>query len=222
MLDLTIIADTHGLHDEIKLQKGTLLIHAGDITKYGTEEEVIDFLQWFTKQPFKYKIFIAGNHDLFLEECSAAKRKKLIPEGIIYLQNSGVEIEGLKIWGSPVTPYFLGMAFNARPGKDIKKIWNKIPLDTDILITHGPPKGILDDGFGCAELLNTVIAVQPKIHCFGHVHGRNGMVTINQTLFINAAIVNRLKLMEQDYVIVGKPICIALKETLNKGDKMLK
>ena len=210
MLDLTIIADTHGLQEEIKLQKGTILIHTGDITEYGTEEEVIDFLQWFARQPFKYKIFIAGNHDLFFEECTAVKRKKIIPKGIIYLQNSGVEIEGLKIWGSPVTPYFLGMAFNARSGKDIKKIWNKVPLDTDILITHGPPKGILDNDFGCEELLNTVVAVQPKIQCFGHVHGRNGMVNFNQTMFINGAVVNRLEPMDTAFYIVGKPVCVEL------------
>lgn len=221
MLDLTIIADTHGLHDEIKLQKGTILIHAGDITEYGTEEEVIDFLQWFTKQPFKYKIFIAGNHDLFLEECSAAKRKKLIPERIIYLQNSGVEIEGLKIWGSPVTHYFLGMAFNARSGKDIKKIWNKIPHDTDILITHGPPKGILDDDFGCEELFQRVQVVQPKIHCFGHVHGKNGMVHYNKTTFINAGVVNRLELLEEEYDVVAEAVCVIVEEGLQGKENVL-
>ena len=203
-MDVTIIADTHGLQDEIKLKTGTMLIHAGDVTEYGSEEEVIDFLEWFAKQPFKYKIFIAGNHDVFFEECTAAKRKKIIPKDIIYLQNSGVEIEGLKIWGSPVTPYFLGMAFNARNGKDIKKIWNKVPIDTDILITHGPPKGMLDNDFGCEELLNRVNIVRPKIHCFGHVHGRNGMANLNQTRFINATLVNSSDPMDIAFIIIDR------------------
>ena len=214
-MDLTIIADTHGLQDEIKLKPGTMLIHAGDVTEYGSEEEVIDFLEWFAKQPFKYKIFIAGNHDVFFEECTAAKRKKIIPKDIIYLQNSGVEIEGLKIWGSPVTPYFLGMAFNARNGKDIKKIWNKVPLDTDILITHGPPKGMLDNDFGCEELLNRVNIVRPKIHCFGHVHGWNDVQQLNQTTFINASMVNNFATPEEMmYKIFANPIFIKISNSV--------
>ena len=212
-MNVTIIADTHGLHDEIKLKPGTMLIHAGDITEYGTEEEVISFLQWFSQQPFKYKIFIAGNHDFFLEESTAAKRKKFISKDIIYLQNSGVEIEGLKIWGSPVTPYFLGMAFNVRPGKDIKKIWEKVPQDTAILITHGPPKGMLDDNFGCEELLNALPIINPKIHCFGHVHGCNGRKNFNKTMFVNAALVNRLEPLEHEYFISCKPAIINLVES---------
>jgi predicted phosphodiesterase len=83
-MDITFISDTHGLHDELKLKAGTLLIHAGDITEYGTEEEVADFLHWFSKLPFTYKIFIAGNHDIFFEENSIAKRNKIIPKGIIF------------------------------------------------------------------------------------------------------------------------------------------
>ena len=75
-MNLTIIADTHGLHDEIKLKPGTMLIHAGDITEYGTEDEVVDFLKWFSKQPFQYKIFIAGNHDLFWKNALLVKEKK--------------------------------------------------------------------------------------------------------------------------------------------------
>ena len=135
-MDITFISDTHGLHNRLNLNEGTLLIHSGDITEYGTEEEVNEFLHWFSRQNFKHRIFIAGNHDLFLEECTSAKRKRMIPLDIINLQNSGIEIEDLKIWGSPVTPYFLGMAFNARQGTEIRKVWNKIPAGTDILITH--------------------------------------------------------------------------------------
>jgi len=206
-MDITFISDTHGLHHHVKLNPGTVLIHAGDVTEYGLEEEVADFLFWFSKQPFSYKIFIAGNHDLFLEECTPAKGKKLIPPDIIYLQNSGIEIEGLKVWGSPVTPYFLGMAFNARQGAEIEKVWNKIPADTDILITHGPPKGILDQDVGSEELLQKVNKVKPAIHCFGHAHGQNGIETIKETAFINASLVNSLNpFRNEGYRMVGKPI----------------
>ena len=105
-MEATIISDTHDLHRKLKFGQGTTLIDTGGITEYGTEEEVIDFVQWFSKQHYTYKIFIAGNHDLFLEKCMADKRKKLLPPGIIYLQNCGMVIKGLKIWGSPVSPYF--------------------------------------------------------------------------------------------------------------------
>ena len=204
-MDITFIADTHGLHDRLKLSAGTVLIHAGDITEYGSEDEVAEFLHWFSRQSFSYKIFIAGNHDLFFEECTPAKRKKIIPSDVIYLQNSG--IESLKVWGSPVTPYFLGMAFNERRGNEIKKVWNKIPVGTDILITHGPPKGILDSGVGDEELLLLINKIQPAIHCFGHAHGQNGIETLNDTTLINASIVNSLDpLTNEEYKIVGKPI----------------
>jgi Icc-related predicted phosphoesterase len=191
------------------LNPGTVLIHTGDIPEYGTEDEVADFLYWFSRQPFSYKILIAGNHDLFLEGGRSAKREKLIPSGIIYLQNSGIEVEGLKIWGSPVTPYFLGMAFNARQGTEIKKVWNKIPADADILITHGPPKGILDNDVGCEELLQKVNKVKPAIHCFGHAHGQNGIETVNGITFINASIVKSLDPYKiEEYRMVGKPIIL--------------
>lgn len=206
-MDITFISDTHGIHERLLLNSGTVLIHTGDVTEYGSEDEVSDFLHWFSRQPFTYKIFIAGNHDLFLEECSPAKRKKMIPSDIIYLQNSGIEIVGMKIWGSPVTPYFLGMAFNARQGAEIEKAWNKIPADTDILITHGPPKGILDQGVGSEELLTRINKIRPAIHCFGHAHGQNGIETINGTAFINASIVNCLDPFKNDeYRMIGKPI----------------
>ena len=204
-MNITIISDTHGLHEELSLKKGDLLIHAGDITEYGTKEETSDFLNWFTVQPFTHKIFIAGNHDLFFEGSSKAIIKKLIPKNIIYLQNAGVEINGLKIWGSPVTPYFLGMAFNGKAA--IKKVWNKIPDNTDIIITHGPPKTIMDAGIGCIELLNRINKIKPLLHCFGHAHGVSGCETIGNVNFINAALANTLDPFNNEpYKIIGTPI----------------
>ncbi|MEO5995496.1 MAG: metallophosphatase domain-containing protein [Chitinophagaceae bacterium] len=210
-MDITFISDTHGLHDSLKLQRGTVLIHAGDITEYGTEEEVKDFLKWFSNQPFTYKVFIAGNHDLFFQDCLVLKRDKLIPGGIIYLQNSFLEIENRKFWGSPVTPYFLGMAFNVRAGMDIKKVWDKIPGDTDVLITHGPPKGVLDNGIGCEELWKRVNIVKPSIHCFGHAHGFSGVDEKNGIRFVNAAMVDGLDLLKSDvYKVVGKAVRLVI------------
>lgn len=87
-MKITVIADKHGLHEEIHFgEGGDMIIHAGDVTEYGTEDEVMDFLKWFSKQPFTHKIFIAGNHDLFFEDCTAARKRKLIPKEIIYLEN---------------------------------------------------------------------------------------------------------------------------------------
>lgn len=197
-MQITIIADTHGLHHNLKLAAGETLIHAGDITEYGTEEEVIDFIKWFDQQPFKHKIFIAGNHDLFLEACTKIALQKLLPPNIIYLQNSGVIIEGITIWGSPISPYFLGMAFNKKRGNAIKKVWNKIPTNTNVLITHTPPKGIMDNGLGCEDLLQCVQQIKPILHIFGHIHQQYGMQDINQTRFINAAVVDDKNVMLND------------------------
>lgn len=119
-MDITFISDTHGLHDLIRLEKGMVLIHAGDITEYGTEGEVKDFLRWFAKQPFTYKLFIAGNHDVFLQECSASNRNKLIPDNIIYLQNSSIQEKcshGLNNTSFHMSP-FLGMIRASSPQKE--------------------------------------------------------------------------------------------------------
>ncbi|MEP6950561.1 MAG: hypothetical protein ABI863_14850 [Ginsengibacter sp.] len=119
-----------------------------------------------------------------------------------------------KIWGSPVTPWFLGMAFNKRPGKEIKKGWNKIPDNLDILITHGPPGGILDNGIGCEELKIKIETAIPGIHIFGHAHGQNGVEETNSIKYVNAALVNSLNPLEDvSYRLVGRPIILKVSDT---------
>jgi Icc-related predicted phosphoesterase len=211
-MNITCISDTHGLHQYCNLQSGNLLIHAGDITEHGTEDELQDFIDWLIQQPFEYKIFIGGNHDFCLEETTKTGIQKRLPKNTFYLQNSGTKIEGLNIWGSPVTPYFLGMAFNERRGNDIRKVWKKIPATTDILITHGPPLGILDNGFGCEDLLQKVTTVKPKLHVFGHVHEQTGIIQQAGTEFINAALVNNIDLLVgEEYKIVNQPVSLSVK-----------
>ena len=99
-----MIADTHSRHRSIRLPKGDVLIHAGDISYRGEKLEVEDFLTWFRKQDFEHKIFIAGNHDFLLEKAKPKEIDNLILDDIIYLNDSSTLVNGYKIWGSPVTP----------------------------------------------------------------------------------------------------------------------
>ena len=108
------------------------------------------------------------------------------------LINEGIEIEGLRLWGSPVTPLY-GGAFGLSSAKDRKRLYAQISEDIDVLISHGPPYGILDLGpgshlhQGCPELLDAVMRVRPKLHVFGHIHGAYGVFRTEQTTFVNAA-----------------------------------
>ncbi|MBX7226852.1 MAG: metallophosphoesterase [Chitinophagales bacterium] len=195
-MTITAISDTHGLHRRIRnIPMADILIHCGDVSNFGKEHQVLDFLNWFAKQPHTYKIFIAGNHDFFFEQDNEKYIQKNIPDNIIYLNDSGCEIESIKIYGSPITPEFYDWAFNRKRGKDIKKHWDKIPSDTDILITHGPPFGILDANknqqkTGCEDLLNTVQKIKPKYHLFGHIHEAYGIQQTKETSFLNVSILN--------------------------------
>lgn len=111
-MKFVIISDTHGEHRKLTLPKGNVIIHAGDISRRGEKEEIIDFLDWFKELDFEHRIFIAGNHDFFFERSSEEDIKKVIPSNVTYLCDSGVTIEGIKVWGAPVTPWFYNWAFN--------------------------------------------------------------------------------------------------------------
>ncbi|RYD83094.1 MAG: metallophosphoesterase [Sphingobacteriales bacterium] len=208
-LRFVAISDTHGQHKDLTLPQGDVLLHAGDISSGGRKNEIVDFIKWFEATDYKYKVFIAGNHDFYFEEETKEEIESLIPSDIIYLNDSITIIDGIKIWGSPITPWFYDWAFNRHRGNAIKKHWDIIPADTDILITHGPSFGILDttqDGknVGCEELMNAINIIQPKIHLCGHIHEAYGKRQHNQTTFINASVLNI------NYRLVNKPIVFDL------------
>lgn len=192
-MKIVCISDVHTHMKKIKVPPCDMLLCAGDISYHGKEKNVRKFLKWFSNQPAKYKIFIAGNHDKSFENAPEHVRGILrdYPD-VIYLENSSVEIEGFKIWGSPWTPWFHDWAFNAYPEK-IRSIWSQIPDDTDILITHGPPRRILDktywtnENVGCPWLLKKIQQIQPKLHVFGHIHEGYGMIEKDGTIFVNAS-----------------------------------
>jgi Icc-related predicted phosphoesterase len=208
-MKFTTISDTHGKHNYLQLPAGDVLIHAGDVSSMGKEYEVLNFLDWFAKQDYEYKIFIAGNHDFYFERMPDADIQNIIPKNVIYLNDSGVTINGINIWGSPISPWFYDWAFNRHRGEPIKKHWDMIPSNTDILITHGPVFGILDytnSGMrvGCEDLLVKVQEVKPKFHICGHIHEAYGMQEKDGTTFINASVLN------EKYVLVNEPIVFEL------------
>ena len=203
------ISDTHGQHVQLSLPQADAIIHAGDLSKRGTAQQVHDFLQWFSGLDYKYRIFIAGNHDFLFERLPAEQVNALLPDNVIYLNDNGIEIEGITIWGSPVQPWFHDWAFNRQRGADISKHWNLIPDDTNILITHGPAKGILDrtvygQEVGCADLADAIDRSRPAVHICGHIHEAYGVVEGGQTRFINASV------LDEDYRLTNLPIEFAV------------
>lgn len=220
---LVFISDTHLRHQlgPIEVPEGDVLIHCGDATFRGTIPEISIFSEWFKSFNHKHKIFVAGNHDWLFQTCPEMAIK-LLPKRTSYLCDSGKKINGIRFWGSPWQPEFMGWAFNLPRGPALKRHWDMIPDNTDVLITHSPPLGIGDNApdsrrasnrVGDQDLLETVLRIKPKVHVFGHIHNGYGKYNIKlmepeekdfRTTFINAS------LCDERYQAVNKPIVIDL------------
>ncbi len=193
---LVMTSDTHGKHHLLgSLPDGDVLIHAGDFMNSGLDaEEMLSFDRWLGKQAITRRVVCAGNHDRLFQ--LAAQEARSLLTNAIYLENSGVIIDGVSFWASPYTPEFLNWAFMYPRGPAAKRYWDQIPYDLDVLITHGPPFGILDrtagggQHLGCEELLKAVQEKKPKLHVFGHIHGGAGAYDNGVTRFVNAAFLN--------------------------------
>jgi Icc-related predicted phosphoesterase len=202
---ITFISDTHTKHDKLSgfLTGGDILVHAGDLTGRGYITEIENFMKWYDNiNNYDTKVFIAGNHDFGFQDDNE-KVKGLLTgyKTIEYLQDDLLMVgddydDMVKIWGSPWQPEFNNWAFNLPRGEKLKEKWDMIPVNTDILITHGPPFGKLDYvpydnvNVGCEELMKRVQEIKPKIHVFGHIHEGYGYVFDGNTHFINAAVLN--------------------------------
>ena len=194
-IKIVALSDTHSYHHKVDVPAGDVLVFAGDLMTCGRKfHEVMSFASWFMKHPHPHKVLVAGNHDRLFQSQKAAciNEFKIRPNGDFhYLEDSGCVIRGWNFWGSPYTPWFYNWAFDYYRGDGVKH-WNKIPSDTDILVTHGPPLGFGDQAIpyatniggimqpptehvGCGELLNAVRLVKPAAHFFGHIHGGHGV-----------------------------------------------
>jgi len=216
-MKITFISDTHAKHRQLYLEGGDLLIHAGDIMNSGYNvQEIDDFCNWFESQNYETCAFIAGNHDRLFEDDPDQVAKIVNEYTINYMQDSEIIFGGgerpfVKIYGSPWQPEFYNWAFNLpRCGEELGKVWNNIPEDVDILVTHGPPQGHLDisgepwyeGDLGCEILRHRVDTIKPKIHVFGHIHGSYGYKFHNGTHFINASVLN------ERYSVVNDPLTV--------------
>lgn len=214
------ISDSHCKHSQIRISTDIdLIIHSGDASNsrniYENEKEIRNFITWYSSLKIPYKIYVAGNHCTSIANGNITK-DNFEQAGIIYLNHESTEVLGLKIFGSPYTPSFgNGWAYNIRRDR-LHEYWKDIPDNTDIIVTHGPPKGILDlatkyynkqeegryygeimEYCGDLALLKRIKDINPKLHCFGHIHDNednfnSGIKTtplIPNTIFSNGSIV---------------------------------
>lgn len=225
------ISDTHGATPPVPM--GDVLIHAGDFTRTGRLEEVMDFVSWLNLLPHEHKVVVAGNHETTLDETyytptvarrmghrtpydpRACRAALLSARGTTYLEHSYAVVAGVRFWGSPTTPEFCDWAFNAERGPKIQRVWEDISEEVDVLVTHGPPKGHgskCRDGndAGCADLLARVDVVRPALHVFGHIHEGYGVTRNDHTVFINASTCTR------QYRPTNRPIVVDLVTTLDR------
>ena len=217
------------MHDDIKdLPYGDVLIHAGDFTGRGDPERVEEFNEWLGKQPHEHKIVIPGNHELTFQRgakdnngfyyMTPEQAQALITNATLLIDQELI-IDGVKFYGSPWQPYFNNWAYNISLQARIKQIWAKIPNDTNVLITHGPPRNILDfipncdayrgnydEHVGCEELRDRILELRPQLHVFGHIHEAYGQLFNEGTTHINASI------CDGRYRPINKPIVYEYKK----------
>lgn len=204
---LVLIADTHSFHKDLEVPDGDVLIHCGDYSNRGSFCDLCNFNAWLGKQPHKNKLVISGNHDIFASSVSKYTVQEFLPNAL-YLENEVAYINKVTFWGSPITPSYGNWAFMKNRGDAISEVWSTIPENTDVLITHGPPQGILDANInkelcGCYDLRRYIRDKKVRYHVFGHIHEQGGKVTeIDGTTFINCSVLNEW------YELVNKPVVI--------------
>lgn len=237
------ISDTHGHHEKLVIPECDALLHSGDLGGRTTPAELMLFLSWFEKQPAKKKIFIAGNHDLCLDKNWVFKQNQQDPiygllakqqhsdaislienYNVVYLNNTSYIYEGIKFYGNPYSPSFHRdhWVFNADRGEEILKQWNKIPSNTNVLLTHTPVYNFLDVATqtdigenphrGCEDLFNVIKKrlLKLQLHCCGHIHNQYGVVLRNvsntrRILFSNGAMLD-----DRHKQLITQPIIITI------------
>lgn len=209
---IVALSDTHCRLNYITIPNGDILVFAGDLTFRGSHHEIQNELDKLAKHRdrFQEMVFICGNHDWLGEKEPALMRQMCNDRGITYLDNEEVVFNNIKFFGSAYTPWFYDWAFNAHRGIEISRHWNKIPLDTNILITHGPPMGILDRlpngmNVGCDDLRKRIDDLKDlKVHIFGHIHHSYGEEHLDGVKYYNVSSCS------EQYTPINLPVVIEI------------
>ena len=189
---IVMLSDIHDQYHHLgEPEQGDILLLAGDLTNRGKESELIHCNNWLAKQDFTHKVVIPGNHDITFETKWPWAESKLFNADAILDQELYVA-DGIKIWGEPRQPFFYDWAFNVRRGDMKKQCWDKVPPDIDILLTHGPPWGVLDQneqGVHCGDVAQRewILEYQPRMVVCGHIHPGRGIALLGKTMVVNAA-----------------------------------
>lgn len=201
---IVTISDTHCQLDDITIPDGDVLIHSGDLTYRGNIQETSKELFALSKHRARFKsiVLVEGNHDWLGQNNPSIMDQMCIDNGITLLRDSGTVIDGIHFYGSPWQPEFCNWAFNLPRGQALKEKWDLIPDNTQVLLTHGPPMGILDtveryiakeaewglEHLGCTDLYNRVVQLKDlRLHSFGHLHFGYGQLKMGNTTFVNAS-----------------------------------
>lgn len=222
-MKIVSMSDPHEAWDRLDVPDGDVLICAGDITFEGRLSEIARFNTWLGTFPHKHKLVIAGNHDLCFDSRYQRKFDSPVSEhrrlftNATYLQDEEIILDGVKFYGAPHTPEYGDWAFMHKRGAAMKAHWDKIPKDVQVLVTHGPPHGILDTYkspyfhgevvCGCEALRDTLPSLKRlRCHIFGHIHACYGYMDIGGVRYINASS------CDSSYKPVNRPIVFELNE----------
>ena len=175
-LEIYAFADTHGSHRKLQVPENVdIVICAGDVVEDNLlGKEYDDFIEWFASLPSKWKIFVPGNHELSFELGQAERIiQKMTDKGITVLEDAIEDCEGVII---------ASISGNSCISDE------DMPKDIDIVVTHNPPFGILDENMGSVNILDFIMKAKPKYHLFGHIHSTAGQtMQFGDTKCINIA-----------------------------------
>jgi Icc-related predicted phosphoesterase len=209
---LVAFSDTHGQHEEVTIPECDVVVFAGDACRYGSRDEFIEFVNWYVKIP-AVRILVPGNHDFCTQKYLGFGKEACLNRGIFYLADDFVTINGITFYGFPWTPPYGNFAWMADEAEMYDKL-KKISVDVDVMISHGPPAGILDRSRKTREFTGSSAIYRfiteeynwpnkrdrdVSLHIFGHIHENYGRNRSNGCLFLNSSVLNL------DYEMANKP-----------------
>jgi Icc-related predicted phosphoesterase len=200
---LVAFSDTHGEHKKLKVPEGDVLIFAGDYSGLGNLGELLRFNAWLATLPHQRKFLVPGNHDRPFQ-AKPEEADRLLTAATLVIDREvtfSVGGEGYRLYGSPWTPTFMNWAF-MEAERELSERFHRIPRGLDILVTHGPPEGVLDRGLGSRTLAAVLGNRLVRLHLFGHIHETPGLYLCGSRLSANVALCDDLNRLIHEPLVI--------------------